>query len=77
MKRPRKGSIDHAAQTVATLMRGGPEALKAVEDLLDEKDTVQIRCSAARKRLYEAEAKRKGKSLSAWLRDLADAALPR
>lgn len=59
------------------LNAGGLEALRAAEALLGNADgQIQFRVSAARKRLYEAAAKQAGaKSVSAWLRSLADAAL--
>lgn len=56
---------------------GGLAALRVAEALLGNADEqIQIRVSAGRKRLYEAAAKHAGaKSVSAWIRSLADAAL--
>lgn len=64
-----------AAAELRAIAAGGIEALRLAERLAGAGAQVQIRVSAARKALWQAAAKRAGKSLSAWLSGLADGAL--
>jgi hypothetical protein len=75
LRKPRAGSQSHTVDMLTALKRGGVGALLAAEELTRADGQIHIRVSAARKRLYEAAAKRAGsKSLSAWLLSLADEA---
>jgi hypothetical protein len=66
---------DAAAETVAALYRGGPEALKAARELLRADDQIQIRCSRVKKKRYAEAAERAGVTLSRWILSKLDAAL--
>jgi len=80
MTRPRKGSISHAAQTVAALHRGGLGALRAAEELVRAAPStghLQVRISQTRKAAYAAAAREAGVTLSAWVLAQLDAAVGR
>jgi hypothetical protein len=75
MTHPRKGSRAEAVEQLGALGRGGLDAIRAAEALVRTGGQIQIRCSHARKRLYQETAERAGLTLSAWILRQCDAAL--